>query len=146
MTKIQDASVVGNGSEKMSDAPGGGHIVTIKDPEGFLVNFIHGQTPGEPGKRPEKLILTRRVRQATYEEVSKIEPGPAAVHKLRRSKMIFSPSTDKYAARSFRSRGEGLLMHNWHFTPKISPSSPAICFTCDTRSLIAEDYRDVWSY
>ena len=66
----------------MADAPGGGSIVTIRDPEGFLVNFIYGQAPAEPGKVPEKLIVNDETTKPRLGRFQRFEPGPAAVHKV----------------------------------------------------------------
>ena len=40
----------------MSDAPGGGYMVTVHDPEGFPINLMYGQTPAQTGTFPEKII------------------------------------------------------------------------------------------
>lgn len=66
----------------MSDAPGGGYIVTIKDPEGFPVNFIYGQTTASPGPLPEKLIVNDESTKPRVRKFQRFEPGPAAVHKV----------------------------------------------------------------
>ena len=66
----------------MRDAPGGGHIATILDPEGFPVNFIYGQTPAQPGDMPEKLVFNDESTKARVRKFQRFEPGPAAVHKV----------------------------------------------------------------
>lgn len=66
----------------MKDAPGGGSIVTILDPEGFLLNFIHGQTPPEPKPLPEKLIFNDESTKPRQRQFQRFQPGPAAIHKL----------------------------------------------------------------
>lgn len=71
------------------DGPGGGTVVRVKDPHGFVVGFVHGQSPiishndslqleittsdSHPNKATEKLRKgkTRRFKQ-----------GPSPVHKL----------------------------------------------------------------
>ena len=42
--------------EKLDNAPGGGHMVSLTDPEGFPVCLMHGQEPAEVGKLPTKII------------------------------------------------------------------------------------------
>jgi hypothetical protein len=51
--KLKGASAI----ERLEDAPGGGHLVTIIDPEGFPVCFIYGQESAEVGRLPEKIII-----------------------------------------------------------------------------------------
>ena len=57
-------------------------MATIKDPEGFLVNFIYGQAPGEPGKMPEKLLVNDETTKPRVRKFQRFEPGPAAIHKV----------------------------------------------------------------
>lgn len=77
--KLEGASDI----QKMEDAPGGGFLVSMNDPEGFAVNFMYGQEPAETGKLPEKLVYNfeggdkPRVR-----EFQRFQPGPAAIHKV----------------------------------------------------------------
>jgi hypothetical protein len=66
----------------MKDAPGGGHIASILDPEGFPVNFIHGQTPAQPQQMPEKLMINDESTKPRARKFQRFEPGPAAVHKV----------------------------------------------------------------
>lgn len=67
----------------MKDAPGGGYIVSVLDPEGFPVNFIYGQTPAETRDMPEKLVFNDESTKPRVRKFQRLEPGPAAVHKVR---------------------------------------------------------------
>ena len=71
------------GIQIMEMAPGGGNIVTIEDPEGFPVNFIHGQgqIQGER-KKPAKLIINDETDKPRQRRFQRFEPGPAEVHKV----------------------------------------------------------------
>ncbi|EHY58456.1 hypothetical protein HRR83_007174 [Exophiala dermatitidis] len=81
--KVPGAKVVTNGIEEMKDAPGGGYIVTIADPEGFPVNFIWGQEPvKEERKKPSKLIVNDESDKPRQKLFQRFQPGPAEVHKL----------------------------------------------------------------
>lgn len=71
-----------NGIEEMSSAPGGGHIVSILDPEGFPLNFIHGQSPADQKAMPEKLLFNDESTKPRQRQFQRFQPGPAAVHKL----------------------------------------------------------------
>ena len=66
----------------MKDAPGGGYIATIVDPEGFPVNFIYGQTPAQPRDMPEKLVYNDESTKPRVRKFQRFEPGPAAIHKV----------------------------------------------------------------
>ena len=70
--------------EEMLDAPGGGHIVTLTDPEGYPVNLIHGQTPRavDSNHMPEILDTNFETHKPRVAAFRRFKPGPAAVHKL----------------------------------------------------------------
>jgi hypothetical protein len=69
--------------EKLEDAPGGGYLVTLTDPDGFPVNLIYGQEPAETGKLPDKLILNYEQDKKKIREFQRFHEGPAAVYKVR---------------------------------------------------------------
>ena len=68
--------------EDMKDAPGGGFIITVQDPNGFPVNLIYGQQPAATGDLPEKIIPNYEVDKPRVRKFHRFNPGPAAVHKL----------------------------------------------------------------
>ena len=73
----------------MSDAPGGGQIVTVQDPEGFPVNFVHGQSaPETKYKTPEKLVFNDEMDKPRQRKFQRFEPGPAEVYKLGHFGMV----------------------------------------------------------
>lgn len=81
---LGEGIVVSDGIEELKDAPGGGYMVSLRDPEGFVIHLIHGQTPKEPGPFPEVLETNypdkdAKPRKARFQ---RFKPGPAAVHKL----------------------------------------------------------------
>ncbi|KAF2681166.1 trihydroxytoluene oxygenase [Lentithecium fluviatile CBS 122367] len=67
---------------ELTDAPGGGHMVTLIDPESFPINLIHGQTPKPTGPMPEILTTNYEVEKPRVAKFQRFKPGPAAVHKL----------------------------------------------------------------
>ncbi|KAJ5757374.1 uncharacterized protein N7511_006068 [Penicillium nucicola] len=77
-TKIETAGKI----EDLSDAPGGGFMVTLTDPEGFAMNLVFGQRPATPGEYPEKLELNYETEKPRVRSFLRFQPGPAAVHKL----------------------------------------------------------------
>ncbi|KAJ5998364.1 Glyoxalase/Bleomycin resistance protein/Dihydroxybiphenyl dioxygenase [Penicillium sp. IBT 35674x] len=69
--------------EALSQAPGGGYLVTLTDPEGFPVNVVFGQEPTNiEVSHPERLTLNFPGEKPRRREFNRFEPGPAAVHKL----------------------------------------------------------------
>ena len=72
------------GIEPLSDAPGGGHLVTITDPNNFPVNFIHGQTPSTDIMNPHtgQLVANTETSKPRQRQFQRFTPGPAAIHKL----------------------------------------------------------------
>ena len=76
--KLEGASKI----EKMDEAPGGGYIVSLHDPEGFQVNIIYGQEPADMGKLPEKLVYNFEGDKPRVREFQRFQPGPAGVHKV----------------------------------------------------------------
>ncbi|PYI05431.1 trihydroxytoluene oxygenase [Aspergillus sclerotiicarbonarius CBS 121057] len=68
--------------EPMEDAPGGGFILTVTDPEGFPMCLIHGQQPREHGPYPPRLLYNYEVEKPRARHFTRFTPGPAAVHKL----------------------------------------------------------------
>ncbi|KAH8689430.1 Glyoxalase/Bleomycin resistance protein/Dihydroxybiphenyl dioxygenase [Talaromyces proteolyticus] len=68
--------------KEMTDAPGGGHIITLTDPEGFPISLFYGQKPAETGDYPKKIVLNYEVEKPRARMFNRFSPGPAAVHKL----------------------------------------------------------------
>ena len=68
--------------QKMTDAPGGGYILTFTDPENIPVNLIFGQAPAEPRGYPGKLIINHENDKPRALKFQRFDPGPAAVHKV----------------------------------------------------------------
>ena len=77
-TKIPGAGQI----EELKDAPGGGHMVTVFDPEGFPFNLMYGQKKCERGEYPQKIIQNYEVEKPRIRKFNRFSPGPAAVHKL----------------------------------------------------------------
>jgi hypothetical protein len=68
--------------EELTDAPGGGHLLTLLDPEGFPINLLHGQQKKEPGPYPEILTTNYEKDKPRVARFQRFKPGPAGVHKL----------------------------------------------------------------
>lgn len=81
--KIPNVKVLSEDIQEMTNAPGGGHIVTVEDPEGFPINFVHGQSVSEVAyKTPEKLMFNDETHKPRQRKFQRFEPGPAEVYKL----------------------------------------------------------------
>lgn len=80
--QIPALEVIG-GIQEMTDAPGGGHILTIKDREGFLVNFVHGQAKKEAEVDvPPQLDFNYETVKSRARKFLRFEEGPAPVYKV----------------------------------------------------------------
>ncbi|KAI1826563.1 trihydroxytoluene oxygenase [Xylaria intraflava] len=68
---------------KIDNAPGGGSLVTVYDPEGFPVNLVYGQVEREtlPEEQPGKLTYNFENEKPRVREFLRFKPGPAGVHK-----------------------------------------------------------------
>ena len=47
--------------ETLHEAPGGGFLLTLHDPEGFPINLLYGQEPAPKGEYPSKVIVNDEV-------------------------------------------------------------------------------------
>lgn len=67
--------------------PGGGQVVTIKDPDGISLNIVYGSSPVEPKAPPRgaspynnaQMEHNSKQRKGTFQRVS---PGPSPIFKL----------------------------------------------------------------
>lgn len=78
--------------QELTDAPGGGYMVTVPDPEGFPINLMYGQTPKEAGPMPEILMTNYEVQKPRVARFQRFKPGPAAVHKVTLPSFFFHES------------------------------------------------------
>jgi len=103
-----------NGIEELTSAPGGGHIVTILDPEGFPLNFIHGQTAPAPKPLPEKLLLNDESTKTRQRQFQRFQPGPAAIHKLGHFGLVSKdfPTLKKWYTENFNIVPSDILYVN----------------------------------
>lgn len=69
--------------QELLNAPGGGYLLTLTDPEGFPVNLMYGQTPADCGKYPPTLLVNYEREKPRVRQFQRFVPGPAAVHKVR---------------------------------------------------------------
>jgi hypothetical protein len=91
---LEKASQLNGGSpiEPLSGAPGGGFLVTVHDPEGMPISFIHGQEPGTAGVAPEPLIVNTETDKPRKRRFHRFKEGPAAIHKVRPTSTLFRHS------------------------------------------------------
>ena len=82
-TKLAGVTCISNGIQEMADAPGGGYLVSIEDPEGFPVNFIFGQAAKDAVEAmPQKLLVNFESEKPRRGKFQRFQDGPAGVFKL----------------------------------------------------------------
>lgn len=64
------------------DAPGGGHVVALTDPDGRRVEVVAGQTPAEPLPLPAEQAWNRAAAHERLRQPKRIEAGAARVVRL----------------------------------------------------------------
>jgi catechol 2,3-dioxygenase-like lactoylglutathione lyase family enzyme len=64
------------------DAPGGGFVVRLRDPDGHGVEAVAGQIPAEPSRPPPAPPWNDIRRHARLHAVKRIPAGPARVQRL----------------------------------------------------------------
>lgn len=64
------------------DAPGGGAMVTLRDPDGHRVEVVAGQAPAEPMPIPEAQRWNRAGAASRLRTTKRIAAGPACVVRL----------------------------------------------------------------
>ncbi|QKX61450.1 uncharacterized protein TRUGW13939_08598 [Talaromyces rugulosus] len=69
--------------QELKDAPGGGYILTLTDPQGFPLNLIFGQTLAKTRDYPPKITVNYEVEKPSALKFQRFTTGPAAVHKVR---------------------------------------------------------------
>jgi hypothetical protein len=81
---IPSIAIIDGGIREMTDAPGGGYILSITDPEGFLINFIYGQAEKRAAtKILPKLVYNDESTKPRVRQFQRFDPGPAEVFKVR---------------------------------------------------------------
>lgn len=68
--------------KELGEAPGGGYMLTLQDPEGFPVNLCYGQAAVSVGESQEQLVLNYEDEKKRVRRFQRFETGPAAVHKV----------------------------------------------------------------
>jgi catechol 2,3-dioxygenase-like lactoylglutathione lyase family enzyme len=64
------------------DAPGGGHVARLIDPDGFVVEVVAGQTPAAPAPIPTRLPWNEGPRHQRLSQFRRVPQGPAHVMRL----------------------------------------------------------------
>ncbi|KAJ6155629.1 hypothetical protein N7470_006195 [Penicillium chermesinum] len=81
---LEKASRLPTASEiqELKDAPGGGLLVTVTDPEGLPVNLLYGAKSERPEGKMEKLVYNYESEKPRVRKFQRFQVGPAAVYKL----------------------------------------------------------------
>ncbi len=76
------ASVDGASAVEKIDAPGGGSVVRLTDPDGFTVEVVHGRETLPPLEVRGASPLNRGSERARFNELQRVQAGPAQVKRL----------------------------------------------------------------
>ena len=57
-------------------------MVSLTDPEGFLINLLFGQSLASKSDFPEKVTINYENEKQRIRQFQRFQPGPAAVHKV----------------------------------------------------------------
>ncbi|MCC6920356.1 MAG: VOC family protein [Alphaproteobacteria bacterium] len=76
LAKAEDAAI------EALDAPGGGSVVRLRDPDGFLVEVTAGQQPVAPRALPAREATNDGRGHPRENELKRVAPGPAHVLRL----------------------------------------------------------------
>ncbi|KAL4894481.1 Glyoxalase/Bleomycin resistance protein/Dihydroxybiphenyl dioxygenase [Aspergillus ambiguus] len=97
--QIHGASAI----QELTDAPGGGYMTTLIDPEGFPVNLLYGQEASDPGEHPESLVFNTDRDKPRIRKFQRFVEGPASVHKLGHYGLCVKdfPATVKFYTTTF---------------------------------------------
>ncbi|KAK5697042.1 hypothetical protein LTR17_024064 [Elasticomyces elasticus] len=81
--QIPSVEILAGGIQGMTDAPSGGHLLSISDPEGFPVNFVSGQA-AKTGEvmRPDKIVYNDVSAKPQKRKFQRFDAGPASVYKV----------------------------------------------------------------
>ncbi|KAK0835771.1 hypothetical protein LTR73_000270 [Friedmanniomyces endolithicus] len=120
--------------EELHEAPGGGSLLTLHDPEGFPINLMYGQEPAAKGEYPSKVIVNDEVDKPRVRKFNRFTPGPAAVHKLGHYGLCVQdfPSHLKWYTQNFNLAPTDFLFvptpssSNEDTSPAAAPGSEAV--------------------
>lgn len=84
------------------DAPGGGYIVSLIDPDGNRVEVVAGQTPTEPLPLPDREPWNSAASHPRLRTAKRMEAGPA--HVLRLGHAVLNVSDFRTSERWYKDR------------------------------------------
>ncbi len=115
----------------LKDAPGGGQIVTVPDPEGIPCNLIFGQKPPAPRHPPEILALNYGESKGRVRKFQRFQPGPAAVYKVS---ILASLRTQKSCLT------DGSILQLGHFGICTTKYEEMLTFYTKTFNIVPSDF------
>jgi catechol 2,3-dioxygenase-like lactoylglutathione lyase family enzyme len=116
------ARLPGAGPVAPSEHPGGGHQVTLRDPSGFLVEVIHGQSHGEPIPTREPLAMNVGAERPRINGTQRPPVEPPEVTRLGH---LVLEVADYQATCAFYTQHLGFLPSDVQVLPD---GSPAVSF------------------
>ena len=74
--------ILTSGIEDLSEAPGGGRIITLEDPEGFPISLVHGQAQMAATPSPDLITLNYERHKPRVRKFQRFTQGPAPVYRV----------------------------------------------------------------
>jgi catechol 2,3-dioxygenase-like lactoylglutathione lyase family enzyme len=129
----------GASSVEDSDAPGGGRVVTLQDPNGFRVGFVYGQTLRDCDDSASLLEKGEPVANTALEKPRKgpfrrFKTGPSPIHKLGHYGFMV-PGSKFESTLSFYTDLINLKPTDAVFNPVTGKDETCFCHVSFSRSL-----------
>lgn len=100
------------------DAPGGGHVVVLADPDGHRVEVIAGQVPAPPQPVPEREAWNTAATRARLRRTKRVDAGPA--HVVRLGHCVLNVSDFRASERWYKDRFGFITSDEIALTPEFS--------------------------
>jgi catechol 2,3-dioxygenase-like lactoylglutathione lyase family enzyme len=84
------------------DAPGGGHVIRLTDPDGFAVDVVAGQQPSTSLPPPSREASNDSHRHDRLNRIKRVETGPA--HVLRPGHCVLNVSNFRVSEAWYKER------------------------------------------
>jgi len=100
------------------DAPGGGQVVRLSDPDGHRLEVVAGQTPAEPLPLPEREPWNGAAGRGRLRQTKRVAAGPA--HVVRLGHAVLNVSDFRASERWYKERFGFITSDEIRLTPEMA--------------------------